>query len=169
MTSMCFQFYRYILVRTCIRLDSTMTTKWEYSSCFLPPLWCKLLGCLVLAWWGFPLCHWSTGRGRRERRCRHPVPQQITTTQRQLSHGYVGMTYWGMAVSYITAAGRSNVARLRHRDELWDDYETGHYSEGQSDVLSGVLCLKGCHNAQWHAFITLRGHCRLETKSDETV
>lgn len=96
------------------------------------------------------------GRGRRERHCRHP--QQIMDTQTRLSRGGdSGMTSRGMVVSlapYITTVDRSGIVRLRHRDELWDDYETRHYAI-RPEWCAGVASLGSHHKAQWWAFTTL--------------
>lgn len=125
----------------------------------LPPLWCQLLGHPVLAWRGFPLCHRSPGRGKRERCCRHPVPPTDNGhPEPAVTRGDGGVAYQGVVVSlapYITTPDPSTVARLRHRDELWGDYETRHYAEVLSGVLSGVASLDSHHKAQWWAFMAL--------------
>lgn len=61
---------------------ASTTERDSYSSSSAPSLLSDVsfLGHPVLAWRGFPLCHRSRGRGRRER-------QQIMDTQSQLSQG----------------------------------------------------------------------------------
>ncbi len=66
----------------------------------LPALWCQLLGHSVVARRGFPLCHWSPRRGRRDRHCRHP-PEQIMDNQSRLLHGETEARYgeeWSVCV-----------------------------------------------------------------------
>lgn len=80
------------------------------------PAWCQLLGHSVVAWRGFPLCHRSPGMGRRQRRCHHPVPQQIMDTESRLLHWEPEARLFnrGPAASlcpYITAVERTSVAK----------------------------------------------------------
>lgn len=113
---------------------------------------------------------WEGKEGGRERRCHHPVPQQIMDTQSRLLHWEPEARLTEGAVAslcpYITAVDRTSIVRLRQLwwtvRQLWDK----------------ALCWRPEWCAQWSgvswqsshstmmSFHDSLGLCRRETKSD---